>query len=105
MIPLSKELQYQRTQELSLFIDHDFQMGQRKMNWFKVMWKKYREGTFDPVKAEIGFGHLTTEAARKYNSQHDPEYHISTSVRKVTNKGLVAEFIVAAKNKEYDFMR
>jgi len=105
MTPQSKELQYQRMQELALFIDNDFPMYQRKVNWFKVMWKKYQAGVFDPVKAEIGFGHLTTEAARKYNNQNSPEYHISTSVRKVVNKELVSEFIVAAKNREYDFMR
>lgn len=100
-----EELDWQ-VRELSLFIDNDFQIYQRKINWFKTMWAKFKAGKFDSVKAENGFAYLTTEAARKYNNQgFGSEFTIGTTARKVVNRELVAEFLSAAKNKEYDFMR
>lgn len=92
--------------ELSLYIDNDYPIYQRKMNWFKTMWKKFQKGEFDAVKAETGFAYLTAEAAKKYNGQgFGAEYKIGTTARKVVNRELVSEFLAAAKNKEYDFMR
>ncbi len=92
--------------ELSLFIDNDFPIYKRKMNWFKTMWIKFQKGEFNSVKAEAGFAYLTAEAAKKYNSQgFGAEYTIGTTARKVVNRELVSEFLAAAKNKEYDFMR
>jgi len=103
---ISKEELDWQARELGIYIDNDFPIYQRKLAWFKSMWNKFKKGKFDTAKAEKGFAYLTTEAARKYNNQgFGAEYQIGTAARNVVNKGLVAEFITAAKNREYDFMR
>lgn len=100
-----EELDWQ-VRELSLYIDNDYPIYQRKLNWFKTMWAKFKKGKFDPVKAKKGFAYLTAEAAKKYNSQgFGAEFTIGTTARTVVNQELVSEFLAAAKNKEYDFMR
>ena len=99
------ELDWQ-ARELGLYIDSDFPLYQRKLAWFKSMYNKYKKGKFDPVKAEKGFAYLTTEAARKYNNEgFGSEFKIGTAAHTVVNKELVAEFLSAVKNKDYDFMR
>lgn len=103
-IPI-EELKWQ-VQELGLWIDNTYELYQKKMAWFKNFWKKYKAGKFNPIKAEKGFAHLTGKAARHYNNQgFGAEYRIGLEARRMLNKELVAEFMAAAKNKEYDFMR
>jgi hypothetical protein len=92
--------------ELSMFIDNDYPIYQVKMHWFKNMWQKYKTGKFDPILARIGFAKLTKVAAKKYNDMFRGQYpNIGTAARKLIDHELVQEFMAAAKNKEYDFMR
>lgn len=101
----NQNLEHQ-VRELGMWIDNTYKLYLIKVAIFKNYWKKFKKGTFDKQKAEKGFADLTKAAADDYNRQNFEDFpKIGIEARKHVSKELVDEFLAAAKNKEYDFMR
>lgn len=94
--------------ELLLVIDNERSSNNRKVATFKSLFPKLKKGKFDKTRAPKLFSYLTDDVAREYNKHYggiDGNYKITPQARRIADVELVEEFLEAAKNKDYDFMR